>query len=103
MPAVMPRTDVCAWVIEHGALAEHAVPEPVGETYRVAAVAACDAAGLPKTATAAASVAPAASADGRRMPSRRRVLRIMLLPLWKLEAPTTVASAGDFGVADSAA
>jgi hypothetical protein len=78
----MVRTVDWACVIEHGAAAEHAVPEPVGETYKVAAVAAWDTAGAPKTApTAAISVAAAARADGRRRPSRGRVLLTMILPL----------------------
>jgi hypothetical protein len=51
------RTDCWAWVSEHGAEAEHAVPLPVGETNRVLIVAACDATDM--AATPAAVSVPA--------------------------------------------
>jgi Na+/glutamate symporter len=79
MAAVMDRTEAWAWVSEQGAAAVQAVPLPVGETYRVAAVAAWDSAGMPKAA--ATSVAAAARIDGRARPPRRRVPRITVLPL----------------------
>jgi hypothetical protein len=73
------RTEDCAWAREHGAAAVQAVPEPVGEAYRVAAVAACDTAGMPKAA--ATSVAAAARIEGRERPPGRRIARITIVPL----------------------
>ena len=79
MDVFIERTEDFAWVIEHGAPAEQAVPLPVGETYSVAAVAACEIAGMPKAA--APSVTAAARSAGRERPPRRRIPGITVLPL----------------------
>src|SRR6185437_4920577 len=79
MLAVIERNEDWAWAREHGAVAVQAVTEPVGETYKVAVVAAWDTAGMPKAA--AASAAAAARIEGRERPPRRRVPRITVLPL----------------------
>jgi len=79
MEVFMDRTEDWAWVIEHGAVAEQAVPLPVGEAYKVAAVAAWDAAGMPKAAVT--SVAAAARIDGRERPPAWRDPRTTVLPL----------------------
>ena len=66
MQALTARTADWAWVTEHGAAAEQAVPLPVGEVYSVAAVAAWETAGTPSRAPA--SVVTAARAAGRPVP-----------------------------------
>jgi len=71
-PLIFPsraRTDCCAWVSEHGAEDEHAVPLPVGETNRLLIVAACDTVGMAATP---AAISAAASADLAGRPVRRR-------------------------------
>src|SRR4051794_25488998 len=66
----MASTEAFACVSEQGAAAEQEVPLPVGETYTVVMVAACDAtAGA--TTPPAASAATTAALRGRRPPAGR--------------------------------
>jgi hypothetical protein len=60
MVGAMARTEAWAWVIEHGWADEHAVPDPVGEAYRVvmtAAVAGAEPTARPPTTSTAAAAA----------------------------------------------